>query len=84
MKKVINYLLHGGINNNDEYNIVRPLLWKRNVRAIQITTLLASLMGGVFLIFNLIKKSGVYIPYIFLLIGSVLTFILLFFFHSNR
>ena len=79
--KVKNYLLYGGVNK-DDYALIKPLLWKRNVKAVHITTCLAAAMGLIFLIVNLISKSGLYFPYIFLLAGSVFTFFILLSIHK--
>lgn len=74
--RVRRFLFHCGINK-DDFDSIRPLLWDRNVRAIKITALLSGGIGALFLVLNLFLKSGVILPYLFLLCGSAATLILL-------
>ncbi|MDO4845198.1 MAG: HD domain-containing protein [Oscillospiraceae bacterium] len=70
------FLRHCGIGKED-FDAIRPLLWDRNVKAIRITALLSGGIGAVFLALNLLMRSGRWIPYVFLLLGSALTLFLL-------
>ena len=70
------FLLYCGLNKED-YDSVRPMLWARNIRALKITSLFAAVLGLVFIVLNLFLRSGVWIPYLFLLCGSIATLCLL-------
>lgn len=61
----------------DEYDHVRPLVWNRNRRTLKITSLLAAGMGLLFLLFNRLTHSEVWMPYLFLFCGSALVYLLL-------
>ena len=67
-----NLLLYCG-TDRENYNLIRPLLWERNVQAIRITAFMSGGIGAVFLLMNLILRSGVLVPYLFLLGGSAFT-----------
>lgn len=67
--------VYGGLTK-DEYDQIRPLVWKRNKRILYITSVLAGLMGLVFLIYALISRSGTWFSYLFLLCGSAAVFLL--------
>ena len=71
-----NFGLYCGISEED-FNPIRRLLWKRNLRAMMITALLSGGIGALFLVLNLITKSGLWFPYLFLLGGSAVTLLLL-------
>ncbi|MBO4366862.1 MAG: HD domain-containing protein [Clostridia bacterium] len=65
------FLFYCGIGK-EAYTSVRPLIWERNKRTVRITALLSGSMAGVFFVINLIRKSDVLFPYIFLFFGSLL------------
>lgn len=56
----------------EEYDFIRPLIWSRNVRTLRITSLLSAGMGGIYLAMNLITRSGMWQPYLFLFCGSII------------
>ncbi|MCR5664171.1 MAG: HD domain-containing protein [Oscillospiraceae bacterium] len=58
--------------SGDEYDSIRPLIWSRNLRILRITSLLAAVMGGLFLLVNLLTRSGVWQPYLLLMLGSAI------------
>ena len=62
--------------SREEYEGVRPLVWERNRRTLGITSVLAASMGLAFLLLNLLTGSGVLLPYLFLLCGSLLVYVL--------
>ena len=64
--------LYGGIDR-DDFNAIRPLVWRRNLRSMRITASLAAGIGALFLLINVFLRSGTQIPYLILLAGSVLT-----------
>ena len=74
--KTNKFLFYCGISK-DEYDSIRPMLWVRNMRSIKITALLSCGIGTLFLILNLILKSGIMFPYLFLLCGSAAMLLLL-------
>ena len=71
-----NFLLYGGINRED-FDSIRPMLWKRNLHSLQITAALAAGIGMIFLGVNYLIRSGIWIPYLVLLCSGVLTLCLL-------
>ena len=73
---ISSFLLYCGIGR-DDFNLVRPMLWERNILALRITSLLAGGLGLVFLVLNLFLHSGIWVPYLFLLCGSAVIFLLL-------
>ena len=75
-KRTSDFLLRCGISR-DDYNMIRPLLWERNSRSLRITALLSGGIGSIFLIINLIIRSGLILPYAFLLAGSIVILLLL-------
>lgn len=80
--RVKNFLFHCGISKED-FDSIRHLLWKRNIRAMKITALLSGGIGALFLVLNLFIKPNVWLPYLVLLIGSVITLLLLSAMHGN-
>ena len=73
-KKVVNFFIRGGVSK-EEYALIRPLMWKRNRRILKITSLLASIMGLLFLLYTLlISKEDTWLPYLILFIGSAIIF----------
>ena len=68
--------LNGGIDR-DDYHAIRPLVWKRNLNSLRITASLAAGIGALFLLINMLQRSGTQIPYLVLLCGSILTLCLL-------
>lgn len=62
---------------HEEYELVQPLVWERNRKTLRITSMLGVSMGLLFLLLNLVMKSGVLLPYFFLFCGSVLVYFLL-------
>ena len=76
MNRAKNFLLYCGITK-EEYDLIRTTLWVRNIRALKVTALLAGGIGVLFLLINLITQSGVVLPYVFLLAGSMAVILLL-------
>ena len=75
-KRISGFLLYCGIGR-DEYDSIRPMLWERNVGALQITSILSGGIGALFLAVNLLRRTGLWLPYLFLLCGSLLVLALL-------
>ena len=72
--KVVNFFVRGGVSK-EEYKLIRPLMWKRNRRIVKITSLLASIMGLLFLLYTVfIAKGDTWLPYLILFLGSVFFF----------
>ncbi len=59
----------------DEFHMIRPLIWIRNRRTLQITSLLATAMGLLFYLINRLTNSGVLFPYLFLFCSSFLIYL---------
>ncbi|MCR5137855.1 MAG: hypothetical protein K6C12_12350 [Oscillospiraceae bacterium] len=55
--------------------MIRPLIWIRNRRTLQITSLLATAMGLLFYLINRLTNSGVLFPYLFLFCSSFLIYL---------
>ncbi|MBQ7246773.1 MAG: HD domain-containing protein [Lachnospiraceae bacterium] len=70
-----NFLFYGSLSA-DRFHLIQPLIWKRNRRILQINSLLSVLMGCFFLIFALISRSGTWLPYLLLLSGSLLVYLI--------
>ena len=68
--------LYGGIDR-DDYNVIRPLVWQRNLKSLRITASLSAGIGALFLLINTFLRSGTQVPYLILLGGSLLTLCLL-------
>ena len=75
-KRVYSFLHYCGIGK-DNFDSVRPMLWERNILALRITALLSGGIGIIFLVLNLLLHSGLWLPYLFLLCGSGVIFLLL-------
>lgn len=75
IEKLKNILFYGSIQKS-EYDSIKPLVWKRNRRILSITSLLAASMGALFMVYALLTKAVTWFPYLILLCGSVLVFIL--------
>ncbi|MBQ3865570.1 MAG: HD domain-containing protein [Clostridia bacterium] len=75
-ESVRNFLFTCGISKED-FDSIRRVLWSRNIRAMKITALLSGGIGALFLILRLVFRSGVLLPYVFLLFGSALTLLFL-------
>ncbi len=73
--RIRSFLLYCTLSK-EEYDSIRPLIWGRNARILRITSLLAAGMGGLFLLINLLTRAAVWQPYLFLLIGSVVIYLL--------
>ncbi len=71
-----NFLFYGGIGKQN-FDALRPSLWRRNIRLLRIMASLAAGLGLLFLIINLLSRSGRPLPYILLLGGSIVTLSLL-------
>ena len=71
------FLLYCGLDR-EEYDLIRQLIWSRNTATLKITSLLAVGMGLCFLVINIIMNSGVLVPYLFLLCGSLIILMILF------
>ncbi len=76
-KCIKDFLLYCGIDR-ENYFLIRSLLWHRNIKLLRITTLLSGGMGLMFLILNALTKSGVWLPYLILVCGSLIFLILAF------
>jgi len=74
--RIRDFLRYGGIARED-FDRIRPMLWDRNLRALQITAILCEALGLVFLAINLLLRSGTWAPYLFLLAGSSVVLVLL-------
>ena len=61
----------------DEYDLIRPMIWQRNRRTLQITSILAAAMGLLFYLVNKLTHSEVLLPYLFLFCGSFLIYLFL-------
>ena len=73
-KKVVNFFIRGGVSK-EEYALIRPLMWRRNRRILKITSLLATIMGLLFLLFTLlVSKEDTWLPYLILFLGSAFIF----------
>ena len=73
-KKVVNFFIRGGVSK-EEYALIRPLMWRRNRRILKITSLLATIMGLLFLLYTLlISKEDTWLPYLILFLGSAFIF----------
>ncbi len=75
-KRISSFLRYCGIGR-DDFNSIRSMLWERNIVALRITALLSGGIGIIFLIINLIRQSGIWFPYLFLLCGSGIILLLL-------
>ncbi len=73
--KVGGILLYGGLSR-EEFDRIRPLIWKRNKRILRITSLLSAAMGLLFLLYALLTRSATWFPYLLLMAGSVVVFVL--------
>ena len=71
------FLLHSGIDKS-EFAIISPMIWQGNMKALRITSLLSLGLGTGFLVFNLVSQSGNWIPYLFLMCGSLISLIIQF------
>lgn len=67
------FLLYCTLSQED-YDVVRPMIWARNRRTLRITSALSAAMGLIFLVVNLLTNSGIWIPYLFLFAGSAFVF----------
>ena len=75
LTKIKNLFLHCGITG-DEFQQIRPLVWKRNRRILKITSSLAMAMGLLFLLYVvLISKADTWLPYSILFGGSLTIFL---------
>ena len=78
-----NVFLYGGISR-DEFAQVRALVWGRNRRILGITSMLAAIMGALFLVYALAAKPATWPPYFVLLCGSIAVFMLNRLLRKNR
>ncbi len=60
----------------EEYRTVYPLVWERNRRILEFTSVLAMGMGLLFLLINRLTGSAVWLPYLVLFLGSAVIFCL--------
>ena len=75
MHWIKSFLLYCALSRAD-YDLVRPMIWRRNRKTLRITSLLAVGMGGVFLLVSLLTHAEVWLPYLVLLCGSLFVFLL--------
>lgn len=73
--RILSFLVYCTLSK-EEYEMIRPMIWKRNMRILTVTSLLAAVMGGSFLIVNLLTHATVWKPYAFLLCSSMVIFLL--------
>lgn len=74
-ERLKNAIFYGSIQKS-EFDLVKPLVWQRNRRILRITSLLAASMGALFMAYALLTKAVTWFPYLILLCGSVLVFVL--------
>ena len=60
----------------DEFRLIRPLVWQRNRRVLLITSVLSAVMGIIFLAYALVTHTGMWPPYLILLIGSLMIYLI--------
>lgn len=72
------FLLFCGLKK-DEFIGVREMIWERNIRILKITSISCIIMSVFFLIFNRLIGSEIWIPYLFLAVGSALITLVIFF-----
>ncbi|MBR6050198.1 MAG: HD-GYP domain-containing protein [Clostridia bacterium] len=72
-----NFLLFCGLRK-DEFLGVRELIWERNLKILKITSISSVVMSVFFLIFNRLTGSEIWIPYLFLAIGSTFVTLIIF------
>ncbi len=82
-RDVKGFFLYCGIDR-EEYDGIRPMIWQRNTKTLRITSLLAGFMGLAFLLVNYWLHTGIWLPYLFLLGGSVIILTLLLLTRENR
>ena len=58
-----------------EYSLISPLVWIRNRRTLQITSILSALMGLIFFVVNKLTHSSVLFPYLFLFFVSSMIYV---------
>lgn len=79
MKKIftniLNYLFFCGIPHK-RYNEVRPIIWARNRRILRVTSILSAIVTSILLIINLVLREINIGPYVILIGGSLLIFLL--------
>ncbi|MBQ7698896.1 MAG: HD domain-containing protein [Clostridia bacterium] len=77
MKKrnIKNLFISGGLSF-DEFMRINHLVWQRNKKILKITSLLSMFMGALFLIYAFVSKSSTWVPYLILIIGSAVIYIL--------
>ena len=73
--RILSFLVYCTLSK-EEYEMICPMIWKRNMRILTVTSLLAAVMGGSFLIVNLLTHATVWKPYAFLLCSSMVIFLL--------
>ena len=74
-RKLENIFLYGSLTK-EEYNRILPQIWNRNRRILRITSLLSAGMGFLFLLYALFTKASTWYPYLILMAGSLLVFLL--------
>lgn len=70
-----NLLISGGLSI-DEFMRINHLVWQRNKKILKITSLLSMFMGALFLIYALVSQSSTWLPYLILIIGSMIIYVL--------
>lgn len=70
-----NTLLYASLNK-EEFERIRPLVWERNRKVLGITSVLAALMGMIFLAYAMSLNSATWLPYLILMVGSVIVYVL--------
>ena len=60
----------------EEYVRIRPQIWERNHRILRVTSVLSGTMGLLFLAVRLLTGSDMWLPYLFLLCGSAVIYLL--------
>ena len=74
-KRIENIFLYGSLSR-EEYARILPLIWQRNKRILKVTSALAALMGMIFLFYALISGASTSFPYLILMLGSIVVYVL--------
>ena len=73
--KFAKYVIYDSLTA-DEFRLIRPLVWQRNRRILRITSVLSAAMGVIFLAYALLMHKDTWSPYLVLLIGSMLIYLI--------
>lgn len=70
------FLLYCTLSRED-FESIQPLIWKRNHNILVVTSTLSAAMGGLFYLVNRLTGAAVTLPYLFLMCGSTLIYLLM-------